>query len=107
MEMCYDGAIVLPSSYAVMNEDEMTYVEGGGVRAWVLAGIGSTMGFLFGITVDNSVWCKILGCSLAAPLDAFVSSAIATFWWNPALSAEFVVLATGCALGIGSALGLW
>lgn len=29
MEMCYDGALVMPSSYAVMNQDEMTYVEGG------------------------------------------------------------------------------
>lgn len=29
MEMCYDGALVMPSSYAVMSEDEMTYVEGG------------------------------------------------------------------------------
>lgn len=31
MEMCYDGALVMPSSYAVMSEDEMTYVDGG---AW-------------------------------------------------------------------------
>lgn len=31
MEMCYDGALVMPSSYAVMDSDEMTYVEGGGV----------------------------------------------------------------------------
>ena len=30
MEMCYEGALVMPSSYAVMNEEEMTYVEGGG-----------------------------------------------------------------------------
>ena len=29
MDMCYDGALVLPSSYAVMNEEEMTYMEGG------------------------------------------------------------------------------
>ncbi len=29
--MCYDGALVMPSSYAVMDEEEMTYVEGG---AW-------------------------------------------------------------------------
>ena len=28
--MCYEGALVMPSSYAVMNEEEMTYVEGGG-----------------------------------------------------------------------------
>lgn len=31
MEMCYDGALVMPSNYAVMSEDEMTYVEGGGI----------------------------------------------------------------------------
>ena len=31
MEMCYDGALVMPSSYAVMDAEEMTYVEGGGV----------------------------------------------------------------------------
>lgn len=29
MEMTYDGALVMPSSYAVMDEEEMTYVEGG------------------------------------------------------------------------------
>ena len=27
MELCYDGALVLPSSYAVMDEEEMTYLE--------------------------------------------------------------------------------
>ena len=30
MEMTYDGMSVMPSSYAVMDEEEMTYVEGGG-----------------------------------------------------------------------------
>lgn len=29
MELCYDGALALPSSYAVMDEEEMTYLEGG------------------------------------------------------------------------------
>ena len=29
--MTYNGALVMPSSYAVMNEEEMTYVEGGGL----------------------------------------------------------------------------
>lgn len=32
MEMCYDGALVMPSSYAVMSEEEMTYVEGGDAK---------------------------------------------------------------------------
>lgn len=29
MEMCYDGALVMPKNYAVVNEEEMTYVDGG------------------------------------------------------------------------------
>ena len=29
MVMAYDGALVMPSSYAVMEQEEMTYVEGG------------------------------------------------------------------------------
>ena len=29
MEMCYDGALVMPSNYAVMDEEEMMYLEGG------------------------------------------------------------------------------
>lgn len=31
MDMCYDGALVLPSSYAVMDEEEMCYTEGAGI----------------------------------------------------------------------------
>lgn len=29
MELCYDGALVMPSSFVMMDEEEMTYVEGG------------------------------------------------------------------------------
>lgn len=39
MDMCYDGALVMPSSYAVMDEEEMTYVEGGGARIAVTSGM--------------------------------------------------------------------
>lgn len=28
MEICYDGALVMPSGYAVMSDDEMMYTEG-------------------------------------------------------------------------------
>jgi hypothetical protein len=30
MEMCYDGALVMPRNYAVISEDEMIYLDGGG-----------------------------------------------------------------------------
>ena len=29
MDMCYDGRLVMASSYAVMDDEEMSYVEGG------------------------------------------------------------------------------
>lgn len=36
MEMCYDGALVMPSSYAAMSDEEMTYVEGGMGYSWIM-----------------------------------------------------------------------
>lgn len=29
MEMCYNGTLVMPKNFAVVNDEEMTYVEGG------------------------------------------------------------------------------
>ncbi|MCI8489498.1 MAG: hypothetical protein HFJ04_04495 [Lachnospiraceae bacterium] len=32
MEMCYDGALVMPSNFAVVDVDEMMYLEGGSTQ---------------------------------------------------------------------------
>ena len=29
MEMCYDGALVMPNNFTVVSEEEMTYIDGG------------------------------------------------------------------------------
>lgn len=34
MDMCYDGTLVLPSSYAVMDEEEMCYLDGGTAKTF-------------------------------------------------------------------------
>ena len=47
MNMCYDGVLMLPSSYAVMEEEEMSYVEGGG-----------------SINTDRLAWAIDVGCAL-------------------------------------------
>ena len=41
MEMCYDGALVMPSKFVVVDQNEMEYVEGGATfsRSWVAVGI--------------------------------------------------------------------
>ena len=40
MEMTYNGTLMMPANYAVVNEEEMTYVEGGGT-AYVKVGNNS------------------------------------------------------------------
>ena len=37
LEMTYDGTLVMPSSYAVMDEDEMMYLEGGAIKMTINA----------------------------------------------------------------------
>ncbi len=59
MEMCYAGAIAMPSSYVVMNEEEMTYTEGGG-KAYDKAldilwdQISNVVGFVLGAMLTKS-----------------------------------------------------
>lgn len=45
MEMTYGGALVMPSSYAMMDEEEMMYVEGGFIPVpnWLVAGAVNLM----------------------------------------------------------------
>lgn len=42
MDMCYDGTLVMPSSYAMMEEDEMCYIEGGSAHTYKK---GNTSGY--------------------------------------------------------------
>lgn len=41
MEMCYNGELVMPKNYINVNEEEMTYVDGGYnfSRTWVAVGV--------------------------------------------------------------------
>ena len=49
MEMCYDGTLVMPANYAVVSEDEMTYVDGGG-KHWY-----NSVDFVAG-SIDVLLW---------------------------------------------------
>ena len=51
MEMCYDGTLVMPSSYAVIDEEEMTYVEGGGVFSF-----DSAIRYIGNLVLGNVIW---------------------------------------------------
>lgn len=83
MEMCYDGALMMPSSYAVMNEDEMTYVEGG--MAWwqktaIIIGAAAVAGALTAALVSGQIWAAawICKCTFAEAVKALGVSGVAT-----------------------------
>ena len=81
MDMCYDGTLVMPSSYAMMEEYEMSYVEGGGtvkviassetVRTVCRAGvalIGAAIGEAFG----GPIVAKLVSGALATLIFDFI-----------------------------------
>ena len=107
MEMCYDGVLIMPSSYAVMNDDEMTYVEGGfyikysTIRAVVLASclnpIGATLVGIGCYKLAGLITAKaaILGGkigSLGGPVVSAISAAVSA------------VIGAGAALTIAHAV---
>lgn len=77
MEMCYDGALVMPSSFALMNEEEMMYVEGGKFSKSAAKKIALTaMGYVLGKFIAG-VTSKLLESAIAA-CAAWVKSAFET-----------------------------
>ena len=73
MEMCYNGALVMPSSYAAMNEEEMTYVEAGwSIKAIVNKRKGVPVGALIALTatVSEMAWITAAGAACAAAVGA-------------------------------------
>lgn len=83
MEMCYEGTLEMPSSYAAMSEEEMTYVEGGmstKVKLWgiqvALSG-SETNAYAIGSSVYNYALGSALGIPAAAA--GVLIGGIATF----------------------------
>lgn len=80
MDMCYDGALVMPSSYAVMDEEEMCYVEGGGkfydACVWILT---QAVGGIIGGASFAAV-CAVI--AKRAAIKAAVSAAVAVIPWS-------------------------
>ena len=72
MEMCYDGALVMPSSYAVMDEEEMMYVEGS--WSFKYSGLKNICGIPVGAyftlsgTVSDMAWIAAAGGAFVATI---------------------------------------
>lgn len=74
MEMCYNGALVMPSSFAVMDEEEMMYLEGGAKsKVSAVALLGSVFGIVGGVA---TVIAGFIGIATATTVVGLVGAAL-------------------------------
>ena len=84
MEMTYDGALVMPSSYAVMQEDEMTYVEGGGSATvkGTAKQIRTRLTTIIGASLVGNAATTVLGAMLGNVLGGVIGAIIGNGWFG-------------------------
>lgn len=70
MEMCCEGALSLPCSYVVMNEEEMTYVEGGATVKQHKNSWGGIDPMVYDVYFNNKECKKIADSATPIPLIA-------------------------------------
>ena len=102
MEMTYDGALVMPKSFAAVSEEEMTYVEGGGTITVTIkkSTIQGIIGLLGGAVSSYAIQLALdaLGGLLVAPIE-FGTAGGATL-----AVAAFLVMWNGAAAAIASGI---
>ena len=103
MVMAYDGALVMPSSYAVMEQEEMTYVEGGGTPSVQWYGVYWELS-----DAQVNTICKAcnFGAGAAGVLSALSAMGIVTsIGTAPAALVSSVLWTYGAALDLMNHLG--
>ena len=106
MDMCYDGALVMPSSYAVMDEEEMMYVEGG----WSWSTLGKSLKNLWNKYSFASKALKAGGITLGAIGNMIKGTAALAYAKIAAVlgsiaSANFIIAAVVTVVG-GTAISI-
>lgn len=87
MELSYDGALVMPSNYAIMNEEEMTYFEGGfsSIVTDTTKGIRSRLSNLNAACVAGILAGAALGAYLGKVPGALVGVILGAIYLGPVL----------------------
>ena len=102
MEMCYAGALSMPSSYVVMNEEEMTYTEGGGTvsvtlkKSTMQAVIGTISGAATGWAINAALDSLAIPIATAIELGTAGAATLAV--------GAFLIAWHGAAAGIASGI---
>lgn len=104
MEMTYSGAMVMPANFAVVDEEEMTYLDGGGWMEDIVIGVFSALIY------DAGKWAfqKVAGTAAAKAVITSVIKGASVLWalvkaavvfvWNHI--AQIAIFAAGVATGV-------
>lgn len=111
MEMCYDGTLVMPSSFIQMDSEEMEYTEGGasaaewafGIACGLIANAICAAG-KYAVT-SGMVATALTACASAAQAVWAGVTAAAAFIWNT--PAALAILVGTVALGTGIVIGYY
>lgn len=112
MDRCYDGALVMPSSYAVMDEAEMMYVEGGSAKDWAVgiacSLIANAICAIGKYAVSTGmVKTALTACATAAKAVWGGITSAASFCWNPPVAAAILAGVVGIGVGVVYAYYKW
>lgn len=95
--MCYDGTLVMPSSYVVMDGEEMTYVEGGGWGAYKgLEALGQILA-ICGAGATCAILTKKAGEALVASASTGVGLVLSL---GLAVGVSLGIVASACEFGL-------
>ena len=101
MEMCYDGALVMPSNYAVMDEEEMMYIEAGKKITITLAAVATYLGTQ-ALKKAGKYCASRVGTALVANAGKIALWFIGSAWWLKVA----VFACTGALIAGGLAFGI-
>lgn len=97
MEMTYNGTLVMPANYAVVNEEEMTYVEGGasasvyGTASNIKARLDAIISLALAGTGTGTAIGAVIGMGFGAAAGAVLGNALFGSWRSCASAAHSVV----------------
>ncbi len=114
MEMTYDGLLVMPSSYAVMSEEEMTYLDGG---AWSIGTLWNNIVHISGQYAVVKSICKTVkwnGTSIWSYATAavvwtqsYAQTALASLCTALGIQASTVNIVLGAILALSAAAAIY
>lgn len=104
MEMCYDGALVMPSKFVVIDQEEMSYIDGGDAKM-----LSKNLLGIWDKSTPVRFALKQIGYTrtiLASAASYALTAAVAKFGLGVLKVGAVVGGAVGAALVVGAAVGV-